>query len=111
MIWILSISTLVLSAMLIILVIYIRELLKKLFYMASEIEELGQHLQDYSDHMDIVCEMDRYHEEPILENLLKNAKDVVDRINEFRKIYAVEVEEDDKKEEDLSISESNQTPS
>lgn len=95
LVWLLSIAIFLLLFVLIIFIIYFRNLLDKIYLLSYESEEIKQDFTEYYEHLKMVYEMDRYHGEPVLENLLKHSKDLNERIENFVEICYIEEPEEE----------------
>jgi hypothetical protein len=76
---------------------YIAKLIKKFLNISEELEGLFVRLEEYSEHVDIVYNLERFYGDTTLENLMRHSKAVVESAKNFRAIYDVnyELEEDD----------------
>ena len=76
---------------------YIAKLIKKFLNISEELEDLFVRLEEYSEHVDIVYNLERFYGDTTLENLMRHSKAVVESAKNFRAIYDVnyELEEDD----------------
>ncbi|SRR3990167_1055292 len=90
---------------LILLIWYIRELLKKADFMYQDVTEVYDLLKDFLLHLEKVYELPVFHGDDTLEQLLKHAKDVVQKIKERKKTYDIveEIEEEQEGDDDSLV--------
>jgi len=76
---------------------YVAKLIKKFLNISEELEGLFVLLEEYSEHVDIVYNLERFYGDTTLENLMRHSKGIVESAKNFRAIYDVnyELEEDD----------------
>jgi len=95
---------------------YIRNILGKLLFVSDNIGYLLEKADEYTEHLDIVYNLETFYGEPVLENLLKHSKSISDEIKKFHSIYSLtqdevteesdeEDEEDEEEEEDIAEKE------
>ena len=100
MIWI--ITALILSVALNGLLIgHIRQTLKKLLFASENFGWLMGSLQNFSDHVQKLHEMEMFYGDSTLGHLIEHSKQLVEDIKNFEDIYTLlEDETDDRKEEE-----------
>ena len=81
------------------LIWYITSLLKKFLFITSNVEDLSDSLSGLADHLENVHSLETFYGEPVLQNLLKHTREVVEDIGHYRSIY--EVEEDEEQEQEI----------
>jgi hypothetical protein len=79
---------------------YVIQLLKRFLNISEELEGLFVSLEEYSEHVDIVYNLERFYGDTTLENLLRHSRQLSERSKNFRAIYDVNYQEED--EEELS---------
>jgi hypothetical protein len=84
----------------ILLIWYIIQLVKRFLNISDELENLFVLLEEYSEHVDIVYNLERFYGDTTLENLLRHSKAISGVVGDFRAIYDVNYtpEEEDKEE-------------
>ena len=87
------------------LVWYLIQLLRRFLNISEELEGLFISLEEYSEHVDIVYNLERFYGDTTLENLLRHSKELSERSKSFRAIYDVnyDIGEDDDEYEDDDI--------
>jgi hypothetical protein len=84
----------------ILLVWYIIQLIRRFLNISEELEGLFIVLEEYSEHVDIVYNLERFFGDTTLENLLRHSKAVSERAKNFRATYDVNYVEEEYDEED-----------
>ena len=84
----LSILLILSVAVNILLVWYIRRMLKELLFSSDNIVQLQLTLADFSTHLQGVYEQETYYGDPTIEGLIRHAKEVVVEVNDFQDIYS-----------------------
>ena len=86
----------------VLLIWYITSLLKKFLFITNNVEDLSNSLVGLADHLENVHSLETFYGEPVLQNLLKHTREVVEDIGHYRSIYEVEeVEEDEEQEQEI----------
>ena len=83
----------------VLLIWYITSLLKKFLFITSNVEDLSDSLSGLADHLENVHSLETFYGEPVLQNLLKHTREVVEDIGHYRSIYEVEEDEEDEEQE------------
>jgi hypothetical protein len=84
------------------LIWYIIQLVKRFLNISEELEGLFISLEEYSDHVDIVYNLERFYGDATLENLLRHSKRLSETAKIFRATYDINyVDEEEHTEEDL----------
>ena len=81
---------------------YVIQLLKRFLNISEELEGLFVSLEEYSEHVDIVYNLERFYGDTTLENLLRHSQQLSERSKNFRAIYDVNYREEDEDKEELS---------
>ena len=68
---------------------YVVQLVGRFLIISEELENLFVLLEEYSEHVDIVYNLERFYGDTTLENLLKHSKAISEAANDFRAIYDV----------------------
>ena len=81
---------------------YAIQLVKRFLVVSEELENLFVLLEEYSEHVDIVYNLERFYGDTTLENLLKHSKAISETASDFRAIYDVNYtpEKDEEYEEE-----------
>lgn len=86
---------------------YIIQLIKRLLVVQDELDDFLVSLEEYSNHIDIVYNLERFYGDDVLKNLLGHSKSFNKRISDLRSLYDLEYEppldEDEDKDEDEDI--------
>jgi hypothetical protein len=83
----------------ILLVWYIIQLIRRFLNISEELEGLFIVLEEYSEHVDIVYNLERFFGDTTLENLLRHSRAVSERAKNFRATYDVNYVEEEYDEE------------
>jgi len=74
------------------LIWYVIRLLKKFLNVSEELEDLFVVLEEYSEHVDVVYNLERFYGDTTLENLMRHTKATSEQAKIFRAIYDVNYE-------------------
>ena len=77
------------------LIWYLVQLLKRFLNISDELEGLFISLEEYSEHVDIVYNLERFYGDTTLENLLRHSKSLSERAKNFRATYDVNYTEEE----------------
>ena len=83
----------------VLLVWYIAQLIRRFLNISEELEGLFITLEEYSEHVDIVYNLERFFGDTTLENLLRHSRAVAERAKNFRATYDVNYTEEEYDEE------------
>jgi len=83
----------------IMLVWYIVQLLRRFLNISEELEGLFISLEEYSQHVDIVYNLERFYGDTTLDNLLRHSQSLSERAKNFRATYDVNYTEEEYDEE------------
>ena len=75
------------------LIWYITSLLKKFLFITNNVEDLSDSLTGLAEHMENVHSLETFYGEPVLQNLLKHTREVVEDIDRYKSIYEAEEQE------------------
>ena len=78
---------------------YIYNLLKKLLFVSDNIGDFLEVLQDYSEHIETVYNMETYYGDEVIERLLEHSRQIVKEIEGYKEIYNLIEEENEENEE------------
>ncbi len=84
----------------VLLIWYITSLLKKFLFITNNVEDLSNSLAGLADHLENVHSLETFYGEPVLQNLLKHTREVVEDIDHYKSIYEVEEVEEQEQEID-----------
>lgn len=84
----------------VLLIWYITSLLKKFLFITNNVEDLSDSLAGLADHLENVHSLETFYGEPVLQNLLKHTREVVEDIDHYKSIYEVEEVEEQEQEID-----------
>jgi len=79
------------------LVWYLIKVLKKLYFVSNNINDLLHIINDYSTHLEKVYNMETYYGDQTLQMLLEHSKDIVKELETYEEIYSLteeDIEED-----------------
>ena len=83
---------------------YIRELLIRFKFYSENTGQLFTNLQEYTDHLQRVNQMEVYFGDPTIQGLLEHSRDVTDTVGQYLDIFSLEeedlVEQAEEKEEE-----------
>jgi hypothetical protein len=87
------------------LIWYLVKLIKKFLNISEELEGMFVLLEEYSNHVELVYNLERFYGDTTLENLLRHSKSISDRARNFRALYDINYEEEDYEDEEDYIEE------
>ena len=93
MIIVLSILLLLSIAANILLVWYIKKMLKELLFTSDNVTQMQTSLSDFVFHLEGINEQETYCGDPTIEGLLKHSKEIVEEIKDFEDIYSTSRDE------------------
>ena len=79
---------------------YIRELLIRYKFYSETTGQLFINLQEYTDHLERVNQMEVYFGDPTIQGLLEHSRDVTVTVAEYLDIFSLEEEDLDAQEEE-----------
>ena len=68
---------------------YVYNLLKKLLFVSDNMEDFLDTLQNYSDHVESVYNMETYYGDETIDRLLQHSKEVVKEIKTYEEVYTL----------------------
>ena len=86
----LTIAIITLSIALGLAVWYVRSLLRVMYQMTVDVQQMEDKMVQFSKHLDNVYEMEMYYGDETLGQLIRHSKEVVDSINQFKNIFEIE---------------------
>ena len=86
----LSITTITLLIALGLSVWYVRGLLRVMYRMTMDVQEMEDKMVEFSKHLDNVYEMEMFYGDETLAQLIRHSKEVVDSVNKFRNLFEIE---------------------
>ena len=90
MITTLSITTITLLIALGLTVWYIRGLLRVMYQMTVDVQQMEDRMVEFSKHLENVYEMEMFYGDETLAQLIRHSKEVVEGINQFRNLFEIE---------------------
>ena len=72
---------------------YVRELLVRFNFYSENTTELFTNLQEYTEHLEKVNQMEVYFGDPTIQGLLEHSKDVTGVVAEYLEIFSLEEED------------------
>ena len=91
---------LLMVAMIVGLVWYIKHMLKKLLFISENINNLLFLLREIGGLLKSVYSLEIFYGEPVLENLLKHSKEIIENIKQFEDIYELTDNDSNQSEEE-----------
>jgi len=79
---------------------YVYALLKKLLFIADNMEDFLDALKDYSRHVEKIYNMETYYGDETIEQLLKHSKEIVQEIEAYEEIYTLMYDEKEFEDEE-----------
>ena len=73
----------------ILLVWYIKKMLKELLFTSDNIVQLQVSMSDFASHVEGIHEQETYYGDPTIEGLIRHSKEIVEEIKDFEDIYSV----------------------
>ena len=86
----LTITTITLLIALGLSVWYVRGLLRVMYQMTVDVQQMEDKMVEFSKHLDNVYEMEMYYGDETLSQLIRHSKEVVDGIKEFKNLFEIE---------------------
>jgi len=86
----LSITTITLLIALGLSVWYVRGLLRVMYQMTVDVQQMEDKMVEFSKHLDNVYEMQMFYGDETLGQLIRHSKEVVDSISKFRNLFEIE---------------------
>ena len=72
---------------------YIAQLISRLVIFQEEIDSFAERLNEYSNHVDILYNLERFFGDETLANLLRHSKAIVEECNKFQ--FLIKADEDE----------------
>jgi len=95
----LTIAIITLSIALGLAVWYVRSLLRVMYQMTVDVQQMEDKMVEFSKHLDNVYEMEMFYGDETLGQLIRHSKEVVDSINKFRNLFEIENDTTNQEEE------------
>jgi len=86
----LTIVTITLSIALGLAVWYVKGLLRVMYQMTVDVQQMEDKMVEFSKHLDNVYEMEMFYGDETLGQLIRHSKEVVDSISKFRNLFEIE---------------------
>ena len=85
---------LVISALFNVLLLwYIRKMLKKLLFVSDNIGALQEEANNFSEHLKGIYELEMFYGDETLSSLMAHSKEIIENIKEFEEIYSLTYED------------------
>ena len=95
----LTIVTITLSIALGLAVWYVRGLLRVMYQMTVDVQQMEDKMVEFSKHLNNVYEMEMFYGDETLGQLIRHSKEVVDSISKFRNLFEIENDTTNQEEE------------
>ena len=69
---------------------YVRGLLRVVYQMTVDVQQMEDKMVEFSKHLDNVYEMEMYYGDETLGQLIRHSKEVVDSISQFKNLFEIE---------------------
>jgi predicted PurR-regulated permease PerM len=79
----------------ILLLWYIRRMLKQLLNVSDNMGNLVEDLASYQNHLQQLYEMEMYYGEPSIKNLIVHSKQIIEHVREFSSVYNLMTDRED----------------
>jgi len=99
MITALSITIIVLLTALGVAAWYVRGLLKVMYQMTVDVQQMQDKMIEFSKHLDNIYEMEMFYGDETLKYLINHSKEVVDSIDQFKNLFEIENDTTDQEKE------------
>ena len=90
MITTLTIAIIILSIALGLAVWYVRGLLRVMYQMTVDVQQMEDKMVEFSKHLDNVYEMEMFYGDETLGQLIRHSKEVFNSISKFRNLFEIE---------------------
>ena len=90
----LTIATITLSIALGLAVWYVRGLLRVMYQMTVDVQQMEDKMVEFSKHLNNVYEMEMFYGDDTLQGLIEHTKFIIDEIKGFEEIYSLTVDEE-----------------
>jgi len=92
------VTIILLSLLNIALIWYIKSILSKFVFLSENIDDMFHSLDEYSQHLESLYQLETYYGDATLEALIKHSRVVTENVKKFKDVYSLE--ELEKPEED-----------
>ena len=82
------------------LIWYVRTIVKKFVFLSENIDDLFYSLDEYSQHLEALYEMETYYGDETLEKLIRHSKCIVENVQYFKDVYSIEEEDEQEEKEE-----------
>ena len=86
----LAVATITLTIVLGLSVWYVRGLLRVMYQMTVDVQQMEDKMVEFSKHLDNVYEMEMFYGDETLGQLIRHSKEVVNSISKFRNLFEIE---------------------
>ena len=84
----------------VLLIWYIRQVIRRVWGLSENMDEIVDILEEYSNHVQTVYEMETYHGDIVIDNLLKHSKAVDDSLKAYIEAREIVREEAEQEQDD-----------
>jgi len=74
---------------------YIKGILTKLLFISENSDDLLNILDNFSNHLNAIYELETFYGEPVLEHLVQHSRQIVEEITNYGEMYILTDEPDD----------------
>lgn len=71
------------------LVWYCRKVTERLYYVSENMGEFHERIAEFEEHVNVISTMETFIGEPIIENLQKHARAMVEEIKSYKEVYSL----------------------
>ena len=86
---------------------YTRTIVKKFVFLSDNIDDLFYNLDQYSQHLEALHEMETYYGDETLAKLIRHSKSIVEEVQYFKDVYSIEEEDEEGEDESEQEKEKN----
>ena len=77
----------------ILLVWYIKKMLKEFFLTSGNVEQIDDSMNEFLNHLEAIHELEMFYGDSTLEGLISHSKQLANEIKDFKNIYSLELEQ------------------
>jgi|TARA_Y100000310_G_C20689619_1_gene821360 hypothetical protein len=84
------VTIILLSLLNIALIWYIKSILSKFVFLSENIDDMFHSLDEYSQHLESLYQLETYYGDATLEALIKHSRVVTENVKKFKDVYSLE---------------------
>jgi len=84
----------------VLLIWYIRQVIRRVWDLSENMDEIVEILEEYSNHIQTINEMETYHGDAVIDNLLKHSKAVEESLKAYIEAREIVREEAEQEQDD-----------